>query len=297
MRVFVTGATGFVGSAAVRELLGAGHQVLGLARSDTSADALDYAGAEVLRGSLEDTDSLRRGAAAADAVMHLAFIHDFTKFAENCETDRRAITAMAEELAGTEKPLIITSGTGMLMGTTPYAVETTDISPDHPTPRAASELAGLDARRRGVDVRIVRLPQVHGPGDHGFTSLLIQAARDSGVAAYIGDGSNVWPAVHRLDAGLLYRLVLERGKAGTNYHCVAEKGIAMRDLAGVISRKLDLPLVSIAPDEVPEHFGWFAMFAGMNNPASGELTKAWLGWQPTRPGLLADLENEDYFDA
>lgn len=297
MRVFMTGATGFVGSAVVPELLAVGHKVLGLARSDASAAALERAGVEVHRGSLEDVDSLRRGAEAADAVMHLGFIHDFTKFVENCETDRRAIETFADALAGTDKPLIVTSGTGMIQRDSGYAVETDMADPDGPTPRKASELAALEAGRRGVDVRIVRLPQVHGPNDHGFTRILIDVTREKGVAAYTGDGANVWPAVHRLDAGLLYRLVLDKGKAGTNYHCVGEKGVPARDIVGVISRKLNLPLISIEPEQAAEHFGWFAHFAGMNNPSSSELTREWLGWQPTHPGLLEDLENENYFDS
>ncbi len=289
MRVFVTGATGFVGSAVVNELIAAGHRVLGLTRSDSGAAALAAAGAEVHRGALEDVDSLKRGAAAADGVIHLAFIHDFSKFAENCETDRRAITAMGDVLAGSDRPLIITSGTG-LVAPGRIAVETDTYAPDHPNPRIASEQAADAMAARGVKVMVMRLPQVHGEGDHGFTPLLINIARDKGRAAYVGDGRNRWPAVHRLDAARLYRLALEKGTAGARYHAVAEEGVSLRAVEEIIGRRLGLPVVSLSPEEAADYYGWFAGFASADMPASSAWTRQTLGWQPTQPELFADME-------
>jgi nucleoside-diphosphate-sugar epimerase len=296
MRVFVTGASGFVGSAVVAELIAAGHRVLGLARSDASAKSVAAAGAQVHRGDLQDLESLRSGAAATDAVIHTAFIHDFSKFAENCEIDRRAIEALGEALAGSNRPLIVTSGTGLL---TPGRLATEDtVRPSGSAIPRVSEQAGLSLVPQSVRVSAMRLPPtVHGDGDHGFVPILIGLARDKGAAAYVGDGNNRWPAVHRLDAAQLYRLVLEKGTAGAVYHAVAEQGVPFREIAGVIGRRLNVPAVSKTPEEAAQHFGWFAHFAAMDNPASSEQTQEQMGWRPTRPGLISDLDHPRYFPA
>lgn len=292
MRVFVTGATGFVGSAVVQDLVQAGHQVLGLARSDASAAALIAAGAEVHRGHLEDLDSLRRGADAADGVIHTGFIHDFSKFKENCEVDRRAIEAMGEVLAGTARHMVVTSGTGLL---TPGSVATEDtVAPASSAIPRVSEQTALSIE--GVSASVVRLPpSVHGDGDHGFVPIVIGMAREKGVSVYIGEGRNHWPAVHRLDTGLVYRRALEKAVAGARYHGVAEEGIAFRDIATVIGKRLGLPVVSKSPEEAAAHFGWFAHFAAINNRASSAQTREMLGWQPKHPGLIADLDRPAYF--
>jgi nucleoside-diphosphate-sugar epimerase len=298
MRVFVTGATGFVGSAVVHELIAAGHKVLGLARSDASAKLLSATGAEVHMGDIEDLDSLRSGAAMADGVIHTAFNHDFSKFQANCETDRRVITAMADVLAGTDRPLIITSGTGLLAGSGRVATE--DALPPAASsamPRVASEEAAAAAIERGVRALVVRLPpSVHGNGDHGFIPALIGIARQKGVAAYVGEGLNRWPAVHRLDAAKLYRLALEKGTGTGRYHAVDEQGIPMRDIAKIIGKHLNIPVVSKSAQEAAEHFGWMAHFAAFDNPSSSALTSQWLGWEPTQPGLIADLDRPQYFE-
>ncbi len=293
MRVFVTGASGFVGSAVVKELLSQGHKVTGLARSDASAETVAALGAEVHRGSLEDLDSLRSGADKSDGVMHLGFVHDFSKYQENCEIDRRAIEAMADALAGSDRALVVTSGTGLVRGK--LAVETDAPLDSASMPRAAGEEATQAAAKRGVRAMIMRLPQVHGDGDHGFVPLLAGISQAKGAAAYIGDGANRWPAVHRFDCARLYRLAFEKGARGAAYHAVGEEGIAAKDIAAAIGRQLKLPVVSKKPEEAFDHFGWFAMFAGMDNPSSSAITRKALGWEPKEVGLLADIDRPGYF--
>jgi nucleoside-diphosphate-sugar epimerase len=292
MRVFVTGTTGFVGSAVVQELMTAGHQVIGLVRSDAGAKSLAATGATVHRGDVQDLDSLKSGAAQADAVIHTAFIHDFSKFKESCEIDRLAITALGEALAGSSRPLIVTSGTGLL----PPGRATEDDAPLPTHPRVASEEAAEAVKARGVNVSVMRLPpSVHGDGDHGFVPLLIGMAREKGVSAMIGAGNNVWAAVHRLDAAKLYRLALEKGKGPTRYHATAEEGVQFKEIATVIGRRLGVPVVAKSPEEAAQHFTWFAHFAAMDALASSAKTRASTGWNPTGPGLIADIDRDAYF--
>lgn len=296
MRFFVTGATGFVGSAVVRELLGAGHQVLGLVRSDAGAAELDALGVEPLRGSLEDLESLTRGATRADAVIHTAFNHDFSRFKQSCEEDRHIIDALGAALIGTTRRLVITSALGVLPRGVVSNERTAPASGATAHPRAASEHAADVIAARGVRVSVVRLPpSTHGDGDPHFAATLIRIAREKRAAAYIDDGANRWPAVHRLDAAQLFRLAAERGEAGARYHAVAEEGIALRNVAHVIGQRLGVAVVSKPRDEAAEHFGDFAHFAAMDVPSSSARTRAELGWVPRQPGLLADLEQGNYF--
>jgi len=296
MRVFVTGASGFIGSAVVAELVEAGHQVVGLARSDQAAEAVAAAGAEVQRGSLQDLDALRRGAAAADGVIHTAYIHDFSRMALAAQTDLRAIETLGDALEGSGRPLVVTTGTALV---NPGNVATEDdvIDPATAThPRAATEPLVKALASRGVRSSIVRPgASVHGEGDHGFVPFLISLARTKGVSAYIGDGANRWPAVHRFDAAHLYRLALEDGAAGSVFHAIGDEGVPTRDIAEIIGRHLSLPVASILSEQVGEHFDWMAAFWALDAPASSTLTQARLGWAPTHVGLVADLEQGHYF--
>lgn len=292
MRVFVTGASGFIGSAVVSELIGAGHQVLGLARSDSSAQAIHAAGAQVHRGDIGDLDSLRTGAEVADGVIHLAFNHDFADYTGAAETDRRAIEALGNALADSDRPFVVTSGlAGFALGRP--MTEDDVASPDSPR---FSEHAALAFTSRGVRVSVLRLPpSVHGEGDHGFVPRLIDIARERGVAGFPGDGLNSWPAVHRLDAARLFRLALESAPAGARLHAIGDAGVPVRDIAGTIGRHLGLPVTSIAQEKAVDHFGWLGMFFSLDVPASSAITRELLGWQPTRQGLLEDLDEGHYF--
>jgi nucleoside-diphosphate-sugar epimerase len=292
MRVFVTGATGFIGTALVRELIDAGHQVLGLTRSDAGAKSLLAAGAQVHRGDLEDVESLRSGAAASEGVIHTAFVHDFSKFEAVCEIDRRAIEALGTALAGSDRPLIVTSGTGAAF--TPGRPSTEEDPANSPIPRVASEKAADSVAAQGVNVSVMRLPQVHDPVKQGLVTYLIAIAREKGVSTYVGDGLNRWPAVHVLDAARLYRLALEKGTAGARYNAVAEEGVPLREIAEAIGRGLKVPVVSQSAEQAAEHFGWLGFFVGHDIPASSALTQKWLGWKPTGPGLIADLNAMRY---
>jgi nucleoside-diphosphate-sugar epimerase len=292
MRVFVTGASGWIGSAVVPELIGAGHQVLGLARSDSSAAAIAAAGAEVLRGDLDDLDTLRAGAARSGGVIHLAFIHDFTDFEASVGADRRAIETMGAALEGSGKPLVIASGTPAVPGH--VATERDESAPGSPVAgRAANAQAALDMAERGVRSSVVGLPRtVHGDGDHhGFIARLIGIARDKGVSGYVGDGSSRWPAVHVLDAAHLFRLAVEQAPAGSRLHAVGDEGVPVRDIAGVIGRHLNLPTASVPAGD----FGWLGQILAIDQPASSVLTRELLGWRPVQPGLIEDLDKGHYF--
>jgi len=294
MRVFVTGATGFIGSAVVADLIGAGHQVLGLTRSEEGAKSLIAAGAQVHRGNLEDLESLRSGATAADGVIHTAFIHDFSKFQENCAIDRRAIEVLGEALAGSNRPLIVSAG---IPGGTPGRATTEDdaLPGDGAMPRVSEQTAAAFVGR-GVRVSTVRLPQVHDRNKQGLVTYAIDLARAKGISAYIGDGQNRWPAVHRLDAAPLYRLALEKGSAGASYHAVTEVGVPVREIAEAIGRGLKIPVVSLSPEEAAGHFGWLAFFAGLDALASSALTQQRLGWHPVqKAGMIDDLDHASAF--
>ncbi|WP_158755396.1 SDR family oxidoreductase [Dyella sp. S184] len=291
MRIFVTGATGFIGSKVVKELIAAGHQVIGLCRSDDKAEALAAAGAEVYRGSIADPDSLKEGAARSDGVIHLAFNHDFSRFVQNCEDDRHVIKALGSVLAGSDRPLIVTSGTG-LANTVPGqpAKEDNAIVGSDVHPRAISEEAAAAVAAVGVNVSVMRLPQVHDTTRQGLITPLIATYREKGVCAYVGDGLNRWPAAYVLDVARLYRLAIEKAEPNAKYHAVAEEGVSIRDIAEAIGRRLKLPVKSIASEEAQAFYGWLAMFAGHDVPASSAQTRKKLGWRPTGPGLIVDLE-------
>ncbi|GGH08320.1 SDR family oxidoreductase [Silvibacterium dinghuense] len=293
MRVFLTGATGFIGSALIPELIGAGHTVLGLTRSDAGAEALKKAGVDVLYGNTEDHDSLRKGVTDADGVIHLAFNHDFSQFQKNCEDDLKAIEAMGEAMLGTNKPLVMTSGTAIAAN-----VDGKPSAEDSPTAswnmRGASEAATLALAERGLHASIVRLAQIHDPRKQGLVPYLLMTARQKGVSAYIGDGSNRWPAAHVSDTARLYRLALEKSKPGAIYHAVDEEGVTMKAIVEAHARGLKVPVVSIKPEEAEAHFGWLARFAGHDMPSSSAITRRELGWTPTGPGLIADLDAMDY---
>lgn len=290
MKIFVTGATGFIGSAVVKELINSGHQVLGMARSDAGAKSLLAAGAKVHRGDLNDLESLRSGAAASDAVIHTAFVHDYSKFAESCAIDKRAIETVGDVLAGSERPLIVTSGMATVAEGRP---STEEDAPSPAFPRT-SETTAEKLLDRGVRASVIRLPQVHDTVKQGLVTYLIALDRQKGVSAYVGDGANRWAAVHLLDAARVYRLALEKQEAGARYHAVAEEGIPVRDIARAIGRGLNVPVVSKSPEDAAAHFGWLAMFAGRDLTGSSALTQQRLGWRPTGPGLIADLEHMNY---
>ena len=293
MRVFVTGATGFIGSAVVKELIRAGYEVLGLARSDAGAKTLAAAGAGVHRGDLEDLESLRSGASASDAVIHTAFLHDWSKYAESCELDKRAIEVVGAVLQSSSRPFLITSGVGVAQGRA--ATEDDPPLPASPSLPRVSEVTAVALMGRGVHASVMRVPQVHDTVKQGLVTRLVSVAREKGVSAYVGDGQNRWPAAPVLDVALLYRLALEKGTAGARYHAVAEEGVPLKDIATAIGRGLNLPVISISREQAQEHFGFFGFFVGRDAPVSSTRTREELDWKPIGPGLLTDLENMRYF--
>jgi len=292
MRVFVTGATGFIGSAVVKELIGAGHQVLGMTRSDAGAKSLEAAGAQALRGDLEDLESLRRGSAGSDAVIHTAFRHDWSRFAESCELDKRAIETIGAVLRGSSRPFIVSSGVGVAQGRA--ATEDDPPLPSSPSLPRVSEVTAVALMERGVHASVMRLPQVHDTVKQGLVTPLIAVARAKGVSAYVGEGQNRWPAAHVTDVARLYLLALEKGTAGARYHAVAEEGVALKDIATAIGRGLNVPVISIPQEHAGEHFGFLGYFAGRDPLTSSAQTRAKLGWNPTGPSLLTDLGNMRY---
>jgi len=294
VRIFLTGATGFIGSAIVPELISAGHEVVGLTRSDDGARALEAAGAIAYFGTLEEPDSLRRGALESDGVIHTAFDHDFSHFVANCEKDGRVIAALGDALEGSDRPLLITSGTGMGNAEFGELASEDVFNTSHPNPRIASELAGQKLLEKGVNVSVVRLPQVHDTRKQGLITPLIEIARDKGFAAYLGEGRNRWPAGHVSDVARLYRLAAERGERGARYNAVAEEGIDARTIAEALGRGLGIPVKSLTAEEAAGYFGWMAMFAGMDFPASSTRTREKLDWHPSGPGLIADLDAMNY---
>lgn len=294
MRVFLTGATGFIGSRIVPELIAAGHEVLGLTRSNQGAEALARAGAEVHRGSLEDPETLASGAAQADAVIHTAFDHDFANFLANCEKDRRVIEAMGDALAGSSKPFLITSGVGMGNGAAGQLATEQRFDRDNANPRRLSELAGEAVAAKDVSVAVVRLPQVHDVEKQGLLTPMIEVARARGFSAYVGEGRERWSAAHVSDVARLYRLALDQHEPGARYHAVAEEGVSAREVAEAVGHGLGIPVRSLSPEEVPGHYGPLAHFAALDLPASSEWTREKLGWQPTGPSLLADLQHMNY---
>ncbi|MGD0526799.1 MAG: SDR family oxidoreductase [Polyangiaceae bacterium] len=290
MRIFLTGATGFIGSKIIPELVQAGHHVLGLTRSDAGGEQLTAAGAEVHRGDLDDPTTLRRGAERADAVIHCAFDHDFSRFVENCQKDKRNIEAIGEALVGSKRPLIVTSGTGM-GSRGPGELASEDVfDASHANPRKISEETGAAVAARGVNVSYVRLPQVHDTKKQGLITPLIAISRAKGRVAYVGDGKNRWPAAHVSDVARLYKLAIERAEPGARYNAVGEEGVTAKDISEALGRSLKLPVVSLTGDEVAAHFGWMAMFAGVDMAASSAITRKKLGWTPVGPGLIADLD-------
>jgi len=292
MRVFLTGATGFIGSRVVAELIGAGHQVLGLARSDAGAAALTAAGGQVQRGDLDDLESLRTGASSSDAVIHTAFRHDWTRFAQSCAMDKRAIETIGAVLQGSSRPFIVSSGVGVAEGRA--ATEDDPPLPPSPSFPRESEATAVAQLERGVHASVMRLPQVHDTVKQGLITPLIAIARAKGVSAYVGEGRNCWPAAHVTDVARLYRLALDKGTAGARYHAVAEEGVPLNEIATAIGRGLNVPVVSIPQEQAQEHFGFLAFFAARDPKTSSALTRAKLGWNPTGPTLLTDLANMDY---